>query len=535
MLHRQGNLTQALRGYDQVLAIDPDNVDALHLRGVIAQQQGRADESIRLISRAILLNPRIASFYSNLGNAHRDLGRMTDAEAAYRSALRIDPNYVDAMINLAALFILTENFSQSLEWSEKALTYGPHAHALCYRGVAKKNRGELEEARKDLESSTRLNPNLAQAWTNLGNVYRDLLLYDLALEAQNRAIKLQPNFAEAFNNRGYILKQMDRPQEALADYNQALKLKPDFVGASWNKSMILLHDEEWIKGFELYEFRRLKKGAFKLDAPIREWQGEPLENKRIVIYSEQGIGDLFQFIRLIDRLVETKAAVSLSCLPSLHKLLKSWARDRVNLIGFNFNAKDYDYQSSLMSLPQKLKLQTKDITSSSAYLDVDRSVVEKWHSKLKDPTKLKVGICWQGNPQFPEDKLRSIPLKALEPLLENENADFYSLQKGFGSEQLSESKFADRIIDFTSDFDRHSPDSFIDAAGLIKNLDLVISIDSAIAHLSGALGARTKILLPYVSDWRWGRAGKDRPWYRSVELVRQDRNLDWSSAIHKLK
>jgi hypothetical protein len=206
----------------------------------------------------------------------------------------------------------------------------------------------------------------------------------------------------------------------------------------------------------------------------------------------------------------------------------------VRLVGFDIQSKDYDYQSALMSLPQKLGLQPHEAIALPAYLNVGSEISQQWKSRVGKSPSLKVGLCWQGNPKFPEDKLRSIPLKSFEPLLEIENVDFFSLQKDFGSEQITNTAFKNKIYDYTQRFDS-GESIFVDVAALMKSLDLIVSIDSAIAHLGGALGCKTRILLPKISDWRWGLEHHDRPWYQSVKLVRQDHFFDWSEVISKIK
>lgn len=532
-LHQAGDYQLAKQNYEKVLINDPQNVDAIHLLGVIAQQNGDPKEAVRQISRAIAINPKVPLFYSNLGNAYRDLGLFDDAEKSYLTSLQLSPHFTDAMINLSALYIQIDKFEKAFIWSDQALHQGKNAFALCFRGTSRKNLGQLEAARDDLEEALQLDPKLAQAWTNLGNCLRDLYDYEGALKAHDKAVHFQPTLADAWNNRGYVLKQMGRPEEALASYDKAIALKKDFYGAFFNKSMILLHQGKWREGLELYEYRRKLKNAFRINLSIPEWNREPLKDKRILIYGEQGLGDTFQFIRFIELLVERGAKVSMAALPGLHLLLSSWAKDKIRLVNLEPREADYDFQSSLMSLPYKLEIDSSHTKPQPAYLFVDQSRIDFWRERLKNGSHKKVGICWQGNPKFPEDRLRSIPLQAFESLLSDRQTQFFSLQKGFGSEQILESRFRDRIIDFTSDFDRDGH-QFIDVGALMMNLDLIISIDSAIAHLAGALGRPTRILLPKVSDWRWGYEGDDRIWYESVKLIRQTQSQNWQSAISQI-
>lgn len=530
--HQRGRLSDAERGYQHVLALDPNNVDALHLLGVISQQQGRPETAIQLISKAIELNPRAETFYSNLGNAQRDLKRYAEAEAAYKSALALNPHYQDAMINMAALYVAIENSQKALEWAERALTLGAHAHALTYRGVAKKNLKQLDAARIDLEAAVQLNPNLAHSWTNLGNIYRDLCDYPAALIAHDRAVQLQPTLAEAWNNRGYVLKQMGRYDEAMKSYERATEIQPGFSGAVWNKSMIELHRGDWKIGFEHYEFRRKKKGAFESTLPIPEWTGQDLTEKRILVFAEQGMGDIFQFIRLLKLLTARGAKVSFACPTNLHPLLRSFDSG-VELVGYESITPDYNFQIPLMSLPQRLGLMVSDVKTPRGYLQIPAAKCDYWKSRLSEDRKFKVGLCWQGNPEFPEDRLRSIPLKAFEPLMGLENISIYSLQRGFGSEQIVEAGFQSQVVDYTGEFDQDGS-IFLDAAALMKNLDLTISIDSSLAHLGGAINEPTWILLPKICDWRWGLEGHDRTWYDSVTLIRQNSFFDWNEVIARV-
>ena len=498
--HQQaGRLDQAEDIYRQILVFDPNQIDALHLLGLLSHQMGKSDEGIALIQRAISRNGNVAALHSNLGNVFKEQKKLAEAIACHRRALELKPDFAEAHNNL---------------------------------GNALKEQGGLTDAIACYRQAVRFNPNYAEAYRNLGNALKDQGDLDEAVTCNQRSLELNPNFAEAHVNLGNALKEQGKFGEAIDAYRRALTLKPDYALAHWNLSVVALLVGDWELGWQEYEWR------FKVkDFPSRKfhqpaWNGQPLNGKTILLYSEQGLGDTLQFVRYAPLVKQFGGTVILQCHKALFHLLQN-VPGVDNLITEADETPAFDMHAALMSLPGIFKTNIDTIPATVPYLSASEPLVEKWKSRLSAYKGFKIGINWQGSVTFRGDRFRSIPLQNFAPLSQVPNVHLISLQKGVGATQLADVQDLFPVVDFADELDQHSG-PFMDTAAVIKNLDLVVTSDTSIAHLAGALSVPTWVVLPPVPDWRWLLNRADNPWYPTIKLFRRT-SQDWSLVFLEIE
>jgi len=564
-LHQQGQLGPAEVLYREILQTNPRHFDALHGLGVIALQTGHHQIACDLISQAIAINPKQAAAYSNLGNVWLNLNRPEDALACYDRALRLKPDYAEAHNNRGIAL-------QSLNRLEEALTsYGKavrlqadYAEAHNNRGIVLQRLGRPEEALASHERALRAKPDYADAHYNCGTALQRLQRPEEALACFARAVQFKPDYAEALNNSGVALHELqrseealacyaqalrikpdyaeahnnsgvawlalNRPEQALAEYAQALSIKPDYADAHFNAGLALLLTGDFGRGWEECEWR-WQSTAFpspRRDFPQPLWLGkEPLVGKTILLHAEQGLGDTIQFCRYARRVADAGATVLLEAAASLRPLLASLAGvSRLLVPGEPLPA--FDYHCPLLSLPLAFGTELATIPADIPYLHNDPAHVQAWRARLGDGALPRVGLVWSGNTGHKNDRNRSIPLAEFGKLACGQ-AHFISLQK--------EVREADRaVLEQRPDIAHYGDElaDFAETAALVANLDLVISVDTAVAHLAAALGKPVWLLLPANPDWRWLLGRDDSPWYPSMRLFRQPKLGGWESVIQMI-
>jgi tetratricopeptide (TPR) repeat protein len=497
-LHQHGDLRQAAALYLDVLAAEPDNFDALHLLGVYAQQTGDNQAAYDLITRALRIDPAAAHAHTNLGIVLQKMGRHDDALVSHRKALDIDPTDRTALNNCGATLLKMRRPADALVYFERAL---------------------------------RIDPSYAEAMGNLGNAYIDLRRFPEALLCLDRALLLFPDFAAAHFNRGNALQGQDRIGEALAAYGRALELEPAHIDAHFNLALCLLLSGDFACGWPEYEWRWQKSEIGNGGGQLRPqdmgqplWLGQqPLAGKTVLVYSEQGFGDTIQFCRYVPLLALRGATVKLRVQPMLVTLLSGL--DGVStVVADDAPLPEFDFHCPLMSLPLAFKTTSDTVPSSQSYLPPIKDDVT-WPSRLGVRNKPRIGLVWSGNPGHDNDGFRSIPLLSMLGLV-SDAAQFVSLQKELRTVDRLLIERDGRIAQF-ADFQG----DFADTAALIAQLDLVITVDTSVAHLAAAMGKPTWILLPFAPDWRWMLERDDSPWYPSARLFRQPRIGDWNSVI----
>jgi hypothetical protein len=393
--------------------------------------------------------------------------------------------------------------------------------------------GLLEESVASYQNAIALNTEFAGAFSNRGNVLKKLgRLYE-ALESFDKALTIKPDYAEAYSNRGLALQEFKRLEEAVASYDKAIVIKPDFSEAHWNKSVTLLLIGDFEQGLKLYEWRWKNEALAlpKRNFPQPLWLGvENIAGKTILLHAEQGLGDTIQFCRYAKMVKDLGARVVLEVPPALSGLLNG-LHGVDTLVQTGQALPDFDYHCPLMSLPLAFKTELLTIPSPSPYLCADGSKLEQWSAKLGERKKPRVGLVWSGSTIHKNDHNRSLKLEELLAYLPKDY-EYVSLQKEVrqvDAELLAGSDLGVSIRHYGQELK-----DFSDTAALCALMDIVISVDTSVAHLAGAIGMPTWVLLPYVPDWRWLLDRDDSPWYPSVKLFRQSEDGRWDSVLQRV-
>jgi hypothetical protein len=380
------------------------------------------------------------------------------------------------------------------------------------------------------QKTIELNPSHAEAYCNIGIIFQNRGHLDQATNFYQKAIESNPHMATAFNNMGTAFQDKGQLDEAMTFYQRALQIDSNDAVAHFHVALLLLLTGDFKKGWQEYEWRWRTKdfGARNFEQPL--WDGSDITGRTILLYSEQGIGDTIQFIRYAPLVVQRGARVIVECRKELKSLLQNV--EGVNTIAaYGEQLPEFDLQCPLLSLPMVFDTTLETIPTEIPYIKVNASSIQKWKENVyNDRSKLKVGLVWAGAAGYKKDSKRSFSLEIFSPLAHFTDITFYSLQKGQSEEQAKNPPDGMRLIDYMDEIN-----DFSDTAALIKNLDLVISVDTAVAHLAGAVGKPVWTLLPFVPDWRWMLHREDSPWYPTMKLFRQPSLGDWGSVIERVK
>ena len=532
--HQNGQLVEAQALYEKILKKEPNHSDSLHLLGVIFCQTKQLQRAVDSIDKAIKINPSNEVFYSNRGNALSDLKQLDAAVASYDEAIKLDPSYAEAHSNRGNALQDLKQLDAAVASYDKAIRLVPgYTEAYYNRGNALKELKQFDVAVASYDEAIKLDPSYAEAYSNRGNALQDLKQLDAAVASYDRAIQLKPDYAEAYYNRGNVLKDLKQLSAAVASYDKAIQLKQDYASAYWNKSLALLQVGDFDRGWELYEWRWKKDDLNFRDRGFTKplWLGiESLQDKTILIHAEQGLGDTIQFCRYVKSVTALGAKVIFEVQPVLVSLM------REPDLPFDIYAKgaalpDFDYHCPLMSLPLALQNKGNTVIPTSLYIKIDDTRVQKWRSRF-DNEQFNIGINWQGSKKK-IDIGRSFPLALFEGIASLSKVKLFSLQKNEGTEQLNDLPKGMVIENFGGDVD--SEGAFLDTAAIIKSLDLIITSDTAVAHLAGALGCRVWLALKWVPDWRWMLDGGSSSWYPSMRLFRQNKADDWEGVFDEIK
>jgi Flp pilus assembly protein TadD len=524
--HRAGRLREAEELYQLILAQRPEHVDAMQNLGIIAQQSGRNDLAVNLIRRAVALRPNYAEAYSNLGNALKDNGQLDEAIAACRRAIALNPHLPEAHSNLGSVLRDKGQLDEAIAASRRAIALrGNYAEAHNNLGIALAGKRRFDEAIAACRQAVALRPNYAEAHSNLGNALGEMGLLDEAIASIRRAIGLKPDYADAHNNLGNALQQIGRLDEAIAAYRQAIELKSDFVLAHFNYALLLLMQGEFEEGWKEFEWRLRMPQWMRLgrDFSQARWTGQEARGKTILLISDAAFGDAIHFIRYAPLLAARGATVLLECQAELAPLL-----NRVRGISAVFARGErlptFDWQTPLQSLPLAFGTTMKTIPADVPYLSAPPQRIEQWTKKLAGDSSFKVGLAWAGSAAWDE---RSCPLATFAPLAAVPGVTFYGLQKGPEANQPVPPGL--RLIQMG-----HELGDFADTAALVSNLDLVISVDTSVAHLAGGLGRPVWTLIPFNPGFQWLCGRTDSPWYPTMRLFRQTSRGDWVSVVTRV-
>ncbi len=498
--HQAGRLAEAEGLYRQIMAAAPDQPFAAYLLGVMAHEAGDDENAAELLSRALAIKPDLVEAHNALALTLRALGRPDDARACCQKALALRPDYVGALNTL---------------------------------GLALYDLGQLAEAAENFNKALAINPDFADAHSNLGLVLQDLGKPDEAVAHHVKALAIKPDYAEAHNNHGNALRELKHLDAAIEAFERAIALQPDHAEAYWNKALALLLGGDFANGLDLYEWR-WKRTEFSAKARLFAqplWLGkESLAGKTILLHSEQGLGDTIQFCRYAELVSGLGARVILEVDRPLIGLLKHLGGVS-EVVAKDSTLPPFDYHCPLLSLPLAFKTNLETIPNSVPYLHAEAQRAQRWAGEIGE-RGFKIGICWQGGTSK-IDIGRSFPVTAFREISKLPDVRLISLHKGDGLAQLENLPSDMAVESLGADFDA-GPDAFLDTAAVMTLCDLIITSDTAVAHLAGALGLPTWVALRQIPDWRWFLNRDDSPWYPSTKLYRQPSAGDWQPVFAKM-
>lgn len=521
----------ALTVLDAALALDPSHPGALNNRGSALFALGRFEQALSSYDQAIAAMPAAAAAHDNRGLTLQDLGRFEEAIASHDAAIALEPGFAVAYIRRALARRQLGRFNEALQDANEAVRLAPgSATAFDCRGVVLNDTGRYGEALLDYRQAIALDPGFAQAHNNIGNVLYDLGRLDEALASLQRALELRPLFPEAHANHGLVLQDGKQFDAARKSYDQAISSRPAYAEAYKRRATLALIQGDFETGWADFEtslhLARQRSPGPLSDIPL--WHGEPLRGKSILLSEPSGLGDTIQFWRFLPALFRMGAQVSFIGPQRLFRLLRSsgWP---VHFLALRSSADVFDYRCGLWSLPHLLGIGLTDIPDDIPYLHAEPALLGRWSSILR-ADRFNIGISWQGNPGRKIDAGRSIALQAFQPLAGVPGVQLVSLQKNHGLEQLQDLPSGMSVLDPGPTFDAGS-DAFVDSAGLMAGLDLVISSDTAIVHLAGALARPTWVGIKWMPEWRWLLDRADSPWYPTLRLFRQPTPGDWAGVM----
>jgi tetratricopeptide (TPR) repeat protein len=532
-LHRQGDLARAEKMYARILKARRDHFDALHLLGLLKHQTGKAGEAYRLIAAALEVNPRSADARSNLGLVLHALKRDADAIASFEQALALDPDHVEALNNRGTALLTLARPAEALASFERLLALTPrHLEAQVNRANALLDLGRVDEAIAGYDAVLAAQPRHAGAQFNRGNALARRDRFAEAIAAYDRAIAIAPGYVKAHNNRGIALYALNRHREALANYGKALALDKDFADAHVNEAHALLALGDFARGFAANEWRWKLATVAPHRRTLRQplWLGTPAIGRRtILLHAEQGYGDTIQFVRYVGPLARDGARVVLEVAPAL-KHLMSGIDGAACVLARGEALPPFDVHCPLASLPLAMKTEPAGIPAEIPYLAAPADRLAKWRARLDALERPRIALVWSGNAAHANDRKRSIALGRLQSLWSIDGGSFVSVQRDLRADDAPVLAGAPRLIHVGEELS-----DFADTAAVLALADLVISVDSAVAHLAGAMGRPLWILLPFSADWRWMLDREDSPWYPTAKLFRQSSVGDWASVIARVR
>ncbi|HEX4408531.1 MAG TPA: tetratricopeptide repeat-containing glycosyltransferase family protein [Xanthobacteraceae bacterium] len=568
-LQREGRLDDADRICGDVLGADPHHFEALYLSGMLRHQQGSSLDGLRMVAAALKAKPgaaearmdygvmllslghheeALASFdqvlatrtgdaalHYNRGNALMGLGRFEDALASYDRAVALAPHLAVAHHNRGSTLAALDRYEEALASFDRALAHkqdsADRANTLTNRGRMLAKLKRFDEALPNYDQVLALAPNHVDALTRRGVALAGLGRHDEALAAYTAALHVDPDYVDAYVNRGNAYAFLKQFAAALADYAAVTARQPEHADANFNEGLVRLCLGDFRGGWPKYEYRWQRKefAAARPNFPRPLWRGEePLQGKTILLCAEQGMGDVIHFVRYAPLL----AALGAKVLVGVHRPLTDMVASVPGVsqtIADGDTLPDFDLYVSLLSLPLIFGTELETIPSTVPYIRADEIRVARWRTRVPQNGRLRVGICWAGGTAHVNDRNRSINFESFAKLLTVEGVDFVGLQKDIGEadstrlRELGAVSLGPEFQDFT------------DTAAVLSLLDLVITVDTSVAHLAGAMGKATAVLLPFSPDFRWLLERTDSPWYPTMRLYRQNAIGDWETPLERLR
>ncbi len=538
--HRQaGRFAEAEKIGRDVLAVEPENAEAWHLLGVIAHQLGESGIAVDLMEKALRIQPSVPAFLNDLAEAYSALNRFDDAERCFRRALALKPDFAIAHNGLGNALADLGRLDEAERSYLDALALDPGCALAHYNlGIALQALGRLEEAERSYRQASKLKPDYCEAHNNLGNLLKDSGRFDEAERSYRAALALRPGFADAHNNLGVVLQMLGRRGGAERSYRRAPALAPADPRIGMNCSILALLGGDYERGLQHYESRFLGANA-KTVAGFRQmlarlggiqwWRGEDVAGRSLLIWTEQGFGDSIMMLRYLPQLKQRgPGRVAVCCEPELVRVIRALPGvDGVISKEHALAPGGFDCHCPAMSLPLRFGTRLDTIPRTVPYLHVPAESSRSWADRLARIDRPRVGLVWAGGAILADDQRRSIGLDQFARVLQVPGASFMSLQKGAARAQLRQ--LGQGIVDRMDECE-----DFLDTAALMTNLDLVISVDTAVAHLAGALGKPVWLLNRFESEWRWLLDREDSPWYPTMRIYRQARSGDWDEVMERV-
>ena len=535
---QKGQRQEARHILKDLLTTNPKNFDALHLSAIISGQLNDLQKAIEYFQKALNINPHNAELHCNLANALLDDRKFNLAISHCNISIKLNALNPIAYSNRAISLEKLGKLEEALASYKTALNLRPTSYNYCV-SIANilRELKKLEEALKFYDKAITLKPGSPDAYNNRGIIYHELNRFEQALDNFNEAITIKPDYAIVYSSLGNTLGALWRYEEAIHNYKKAISIDPEFVDAHANLSTGLLLLGNYEEGWLEYEWRSKSEvlnkivGIRSFDQPL--WLGkEPLKDKTILLYAEQGLGDTIQFCRYVPLVSALGAKVILEVQLPLVNLLKGLGGFH-QIIGRGDKLPEFDYQCPLLSLPLAFKTTIDSIPNQVPYIHSSIDNQNKWQEHIGDGG-FKIAICWQGSIQNKIDVGRSFPVSLFEGISKISGVRLISLQKNEGVEQMKSLPTGMRIETLPEDFD-NGEHAFLDSAAIMKCVDLVITSDTALTHLAGALGVKTWLPLKHVPDWRWGLDRSNSLWYSNTRLFRQAVRDDWINVFDKME
>lgn len=557
--------TEALEAYDRALQLNPAASDVWCNRGNLLKQMLRLTEALDSYDRALALKPADATVWSNRGLTLHEMSDFERALQSFDEALRLRSGYVNALCNRGNSLRMLNRLDEALECYDKALQMdSDHAQAHCNRGLLMRQWQRTDDAMQSFDEAIRCNPDMAEAYSNRALMHKTRLDFDASMRDQIRALELNPLLADAHSNLGSLFHDLNRIDEAIASHRKAVAINPQHPEANWNLSLDLILDGQMQEGWKLYEWRlhRPGKGMSHTHHDRPRWNpAEPLHGKTVLLTHEQGFGDTLQFCRYVPLLQAKGANVMMEAPLNLHAILATLSPS-LRLFEEGACNEPFDVWCPVLSLPLAFDTTVDNIPNTGAYLSANAGKSDDWNDRLQAATaadtrvrrtrrhphpsehpltdalraltvragnaarRMRIGLCVSGNPRHENTLNRDLPLHQLLAQLPDCH-DYVLLQKRISDREKEELRNSGLTLTEWSDY-LHD---FSDTAALCSQMDLIISVDTSVAHLAAAIGCPTWILLPWVPDWRWLMNREDSPWYSSVRLFRQNALQDWQGPI----
>ena len=531
--YQQEQYTSARLLCEQILLDEPDNPLALHFLGVVTHQLGETRVALALISKAIHHSSHHANFYLNRGRIFHQLNHIEQAIDDYTQALKLDPSPHTYFERARAYDTLGKLIEAISDYDSVIQQQANHIQAYYHRGNALGTLGHYDLARVSFEKVLQHEPRNALAHFGKGIAFEKQFQLDSAIASYTLAIDCQPNYAEAYFCRGIAFWLNQQCTEAKLNFDEATRIRADYAEAYWNKALLLLTLGEWQGGWLAYEWGKSigkRKGISHYDAPL--WLGETsLQDKTIMLHCEQGFGDALQFCRYAKAIADKGAKVILATQRELVSLFKNGLAGVAKIVSHGDPLDSFDSYCPLLSLPLACKTFSEEaIPVTIPYLFASSDKMEQWKSILGAHVQPRIGLVWNGASTYQVDENRSIPLTQFIDALPDTGFVWVSLQKELRPQDSDTLRMHPEIQHYG-----HQLHDFNDTAALIMNLDLVIAVDTAVAHLAGALGKPIWLLNRFDTDWRWLQHRTDSPWYPTMKIYRQPRRHDWHSVLATVK